>query len=295
MALALNSHVKILFLISLAVAIFAGHMAKAGSSRQMDCTGQVFSQSHLLPMTLPETNEITEKTGIRFFALTKETYDADIKETFKPQLNFQQRDAFAITLAQALKSFPVSFLRNSSNLCFVLVDNFPMAAAVTSNNVVITASDVGLSIIFHEIMHAVDFVHWAYNAESSWNALNQKWSCTYDKNALKKPINPLLENSDSCFASPYGHTDWMEDRAEIFAAMVMDYPSLMKKVTRNPALNEKFESVKEFLMRISGDVDDIFWIYRSSFLKREYYYSCGGKQSCAFDLSAYQSHSDWNQ
>lgn len=251
------------------------------------CSGTFIPTTALRPINIAETNEITRVTGIRIMELIAPAKSPMWAETFAPAQDQQQKIAFAKKMSAFIKTFPVGFLRKNADMCLVLINKFQSYGAITFGNVALLPTDVPLSTIAHEMMHAIDSLQIALSNPSSWNELNASGKCEYKKNENMSVASFGLIDINECFVSTYGQSEAGEDRAELFAAMVQDYYNLIELIPADSALQKKLDSVKAFLKSQSPDIDDEYWKNRSSHNDDNLYNSCGASNmrdsGCRFD------------
>jgi hypothetical protein len=230
---------------------------------QRDCTARFIPQDHFQIYQSAETKEITDNTGIRFMELTEKTVFEVQGITFLPALTSEKK-TFSKRISQFLKIFPVSLLQKNSDVCFVFVKNFKEAAAINILNIIVIATDdqIWNRTIAHEFLHAIDRLHGPESNLKDWITINKNAGCEY-KDVSSRVLKPGFPDVNTCWVSPYAQTDIMEDRAELFSAMVEDYPLLLKKIKDKPVMDSKISALKNYLKILSPEMDEDYWLNHS--------------------------------
>ncbi|MBY0456729.1 MAG: hypothetical protein K2V38_05295 [Gemmataceae bacterium] len=117
-------------------------------------------------------------------------------------------------------------------------------------------------VIHHEFFHVVDWKDDGLVYEDDrWAALNPKdfKYGTGGKNAQDKPDTSVLTDKYPGFLNHYSTTGVEEDKAEVFANMIMEVEYLAKRMKTDKVLVAKVERMKELLAKFCPDVDEKWW------------------------------------
>ncbi len=118
-------------------------------------------------------------------------------------------------------------------------------------------------VIHHEFFHMIDFRDdGVIDDDQGWKALNPP-SFTYGKGGkfyqsqlgLGVPDNSLIG-----FLNRYSTTGVDEDKAEVFANMMVNYSVVDHRAKSDPIIKAKMEYLKKLLWQFSPTFDDSFWL-----------------------------------
>lgn len=259
----------------------------ASPQYRRDCTATFIPQEGLETALVPEALRLTELTGLRVLELTTRVVVPGMNFPVGPSSNAAAKFEQARKLAAFLQTFPLGFLQNNPDLCFVLTDRMSPYGAIAVNNVMLIPIGAPLDTIAHEMSHAIDYLHLTQPKLNEWMEINSNSNCGYQHIENPSITNLDLRDINPCFPSQYAQRNRTEDRAEVFAAMVQDYNNLLRKTPENSALTLKIRSLKQFYNTIDPEMNDSFWVNRPSFNQAGLYNSCGSSieqdPSCIFD------------
>jgi hypothetical protein len=228
-----------------------------------DCGAKFIPADALKPLTFVEAQQITDVTGIRLFELTTRVHNDTDKVNFDPFPNTYDKNKFSISLFDLLKSLPVDFLKQNSEICFVLVNKFPEISSGIFWNVILIPTDVKPRDIAHRFMMAVDNLHTGEGTLYAWADINTNHKCIPERPENAPVFKPGFPDLDKCYVSRFADTATRDDRAELFAAMMANYPLLVKKTPAKSALEEKIKSLKKYLKDLSPQMNESFWYNHS--------------------------------
>ena len=116
--------------------------------------------------------------------------------------------------------------------------------------------------LHHEFFHIIDWKDDGHVYEDdSWSALNAtgfKYGA-HGINAQDDSSMSLLADNLPGFLTKYSTTGVEEDKAELFANMMVDYPMVAARAKKDPILNAKFLRMKELLKSFCPSMDNAFW------------------------------------
>jgi hypothetical protein len=114
--------------------------------------------------------------------------------------------------------------------------------------------------IHHEFFHALDRRDDS-NVDGRWCMLNPL-SFRYANAREGSPVPTEYEGTNSVpgFVSKYATTSIREDKAEVFATMMVEPTRLQRLCQADPVVRAKVQRMKEMLAELSPDVDQEFWI-----------------------------------
>ncbi len=119
----------------------------------------------------------------------------------------------------------------------------------------------GRRAFHHELFHCIDYIDdfWKY-LDPDWHRLNASdfsYSSTKYKNKQLTVVHRLG------FMTNYSMTEVREDKAELYAYMIVHYDAVMAASEQDVILGKKIVRMKELLAHLSKDYDDNFWLQRS--------------------------------
>ena len=116
-------------------------------------------------------------------------------------------------------------------------------------------------VIHHELFHAIDYQLYFGLTDQDWPKLNDP-SFEYIGNI--RPIyiqgSPGYSDYKPGFASAYGMSHAHEDKAEVYARLIMSYSYMKSRVQKDLVLKRKVERIKELLLQFSPEFNDQFWL-----------------------------------
>lgn len=117
-------------------------------------------------------------------------------------------------------------------------------------------------VIHHEFFHIVDYVDdGKLYEDESWTKLNAadfRYG-TGGRNAQDNASTSVLTDLYPGFLNHYSTTGIEEDKAEIFANMIVAPQHVQSQAMRDPVLGRKVAAMKTLLLRFCADVNDEFW------------------------------------
>lgn len=117
-------------------------------------------------------------------------------------------------------------------------------------------------VIHHEFFHIVDLRDdGQLYADDDWRALNPpdfRYG-TGGRNAQELRSTSVLTDQYPGFLNHYSTTAVEEDKAEVFANLMVDPVYVRNRATEDPVLRAKVERMKQILARFSPELTDVFW------------------------------------
>ncbi|AMV31211.1 hypothetical protein VN12_03770 [Pirellula sp. SH-Sr6A] len=219
---------------------------------------------------------ITEKFGVPVvirdpgFPVRISTGVIDGKES-KPERAMQYASIFVPEFSR----YPVEFVRRTGLKRIVLCEALSFSGQLRTalpdfenqtlyldiargaNNTVYART-----VIHHEFFHLVDYADDGnVYRDEEWASLNPS-SFRYGdggKNAQSNRNTSVLTNRYPGFLNHYSTTGVEEDKAEIFANLIIRPAYLETAVQTDPLLASKVTRMKRLLSRFSKDLDESFW------------------------------------
>lgn len=170
---------------------------------------------------------------------------------------------------RALNRLPESFISRSGlkYVTFVTalqLNNAP-AAGVASGDTIYLAADCGAHTVYHELYHIFD----PPGKNKQWLKLNARdfvytGSVFYQERLSKFKRRKMSANLEDGrfkddFVSRYAMSDEREDRAETFAAMIVEGEKFLRRTEKSPVLRKKMEYIIDATDRRSL-LGKEFWI-----------------------------------
>jgi len=113
-------------------------------------------------------------------------------------------------------------------------------------------------LVHHEIFHMIDY----YDDLARWS--DPDW-CKLNEKAFKYGKRSPCERSKiSGLITDYAMSNVYEDKAEVYAHMIIDYRGTESRAEKDPILKSKVLRMKELLKRFSNLYDDNFWSDRKA-------------------------------
>jgi hypothetical protein len=109
--------------------------------------------------------------------------------------------------------------------------------------------------IHHEFFHFVDFLPDYSTKDEAWCGLNDK-EFRYDS---KLWAESLRDSKQKGFISEYARASEAEDKAELFACLMMDQKRARVKARDDAILAKKAERLKEIVREFCPKMDDEHW------------------------------------
>jgi hypothetical protein len=125
-------------------------------------------------------------------------------------------------------------------------------------------------VIHHDFFHIVDEVNGKLYRDERWSALNPA-DFKYGNggtNAQNRADTAVLTDKYPGFLNHYSTTGVEEDKAEVFANLIVDGPYVAGRIETDRVLKSKVERLKEELVAFCPEVNEKFWD-RVAKMKRE--------------------------
>jgi hypothetical protein len=117
-------------------------------------------------------------------------------------------------------------------------------------------------VIHHEYFHIIDYNDdWSVNEDRRWASLNParfKYAGG-GSGAQESPQTSVLTNRFPGFLNHYSTTAVEEDKAEVFANLVVGHATVDDRAKTDPVLSAKVSLMKDVLSAFCPDIDDAFW------------------------------------
>jgi hypothetical protein len=118
------------------------------------------------------------------------------------------------------------------------------------------------SVIHHEFFHIIDYRDdGELYADRRWAELNPT-SFAYStggKNAQGDSSASLMSNDRPGYLNTYSMTGVEEDKADVFANMIVNGKLLTERAAADPVLHTKMQLMKELLSKFCAEIDEHFW------------------------------------
>src|SRR5262249_1253771 len=107
--------------------------------------------------------------------------------------------------------------------------------------------------------------------DERWASLNPRGFRygTGGENAQNMPQSSWLSDDYPGFLNHYSTTAIEEDKAEVFANLMVESEYMESRAKRDPVIRAKVRRMKEFMIGFCPETDDQFWGRASSF-KRQF-------------------------
>lgn len=178
-------------------------------------------------------------------------------------------------LSKEMKRYPVSLIRRSNLLRIVLCEELKFDGqrrnAIPDFEHDVLYLDVKRGdhntlyqrkVIHHEFFHMIDFKDDGsiYN-DKAWAALNPTTFQygTGGRNAQDDASTSVLTNRFPGFLNHYSTTGIEEDKAEVFANMMLEPKHVNTRASNDPVIKAKQDAMKSLLHKFCADVDEEFW------------------------------------
>jgi hypothetical protein len=118
------------------------------------------------------------------------------------------------------------------------------------------------SVIHHEFFHIIDYRDdGELYADQSWAELNLPSFAygTGGKNAQGDSSASLMSNDRPGFLNSYSMAGVEEDKAEVFANMIVHGKLLAERAAADPVLHAKMQFMKELLAKFCTEINEEFW------------------------------------
>jgi hypothetical protein len=115
--------------------------------------------------------------------------------------------------------------------------------------------------IHHEFFHIVDYMNWTLTGDSDWERLNPS-GFSYrggGRFARDHPQAYTFSDTRPGFVNVYATTAAEEDKAELFAFLMVRYNLVKGRAARDKVLRAKVEYLKKLVAGLSKEMGDEFW------------------------------------
>jgi len=176
-------------------------------------------------------------------------------------------EAFCPMLAREVKKYPDEFFRRTDFGRIILCQNIrfgrPMAGKVLAFAmyhpefvmVIDVTEKQKFATIHHEFFHFVDFLPDYETKDAQWTALNAK-GFRYDPALWAEA---LLDSKVKGFISEYSRASEAEDKAELFACLMMDQKRARVRSRDDEILARKLARLKEIVRDFCPKMDGEHW------------------------------------
>jgi hypothetical protein len=116
-------------------------------------------------------------------------------------------------------------------------------------------------VIHHEFFHIIDYKNGTLYKDERWARLAPKGFKygTGGKNAQDDPFGSLLKNDLPGVLTKYSMSGVEEDKAEVFANMVVSYGLVEERMKKDAVIKAKAEHMTDFLKTFVPKMDSSFW------------------------------------
>jgi hypothetical protein len=186
-------------------------------------------------------------------------------------------EAYAPILARELRKYPVPLLRRSGIreilLCRRLeADGAPAGGLSTPQEIAkrlyLNVEDPKRNderlrrVLHHEVFHFIDVaIGKEICAYAEWESLNAE-GFGYGaggRGALEDPDLRLPHRELPGFLNRYAMAGPEEDRAEVFAAMMVCFPAMEARAERDPILRAKMARIERIVRALCPEIDEDYW------------------------------------
>jgi hypothetical protein len=117
-------------------------------------------------------------------------------------------------------------------------------------------------VIHHEFFHIIDYKDdGSVYADKAWAALNAPTFQygTGGRNAQDNAATSLLTDRYPGFLNHYSTTGVEEDKAEVFANLIVEPKHVATRAAKDPIIKSKSLAMKALVQKFCPEVDDKFW------------------------------------
>ncbi len=117
-------------------------------------------------------------------------------------------------------------------------------------------------VLHHEFYHILDLIDdGELYVDKAWQALNvaEFRYGSGGRNAQDNANTSVLSDRFPGFLNHYSTTGVEEDKAELFANMLVDYQYVNRLAMRDPIMHKKVVAMKALLAKVCWELDDAFW------------------------------------
>lgn len=238
------------------------------AERTIDRLLRVYQANHLPATTYIPLKDLGEKYGLEIVS-DASSNDADIKYDRPTET---QVKSYAQLLANELSIYTPQFIRDSNVERLVLCANL-----FSRKHSVSGLAEMGLFKIdtlfldlshtrqhyefsrrtfHHELFHAIDF------SDTFEGYIDTEWRKLTDTDYVylaNEDNFTSTESSKPGFITVYSTRSALEDKAELYSYMVMEYEMVLKRCQTDQVLARKVAHMKELLRQFSPHYDELFW------------------------------------
>lgn len=222
------------------------------------------------------------KSYLRTLADIKEKYDIDVvigEDRLEMEIGYVApkptiaRDYIEFFLAKELSIYPKDIIKKSKVARIVLCDKIascgrhyhgladmkvlilPFKRNTIYLNVRSKRNSYDRATVHHELFHAIDFHDdWSRYTDFEWPKLNES-GFEYAR-YLGGGNAPYDGNG---FVSTYSKCAVHEDKAELYAHLIVNHSGVEARTRKDPILKAKTERIKQLLSKFSSAYNDDFW------------------------------------
>jgi hypothetical protein len=117
-------------------------------------------------------------------------------------------------------------------------------------------------VLHHEFFHILDYRDdGSVYEDPSWSELNPPEFAygSGGRNAQGRADTSVLNDQHPGFLNHYSTTGVEEDKAEIFANLIVEPLKMKERVEADAVLRRKVDRLKELVMRFCPEIDEGFW------------------------------------
>ena len=114
-------------------------------------------------------------------------------------------------------------------------------------------------VIHHEFFHIVDYCDdGRVSRDDAWEALNPNYFAYGGGGSQFKEMRPFLQSAPG-FVSEYAKAAVEEDKAEVFAGLIVGHDWIKRRADEDAVLQSKVHMMRELLLGFSESMDEDFW------------------------------------
>lgn len=228
------------------------------------------SSGPLVPKTTdPRLCGVAERLGIEIIT----DFDCHEPEWSFQKLTDREKEVFGKLLADEFAIYSPGIIRAAGVdrvfMCTHLSSPRESAAGFTDmsmfamNSLILQLSQTSLytsRTIHHELFHAIDYSDDLMRfVDTGWKKLAEK-GFLYDR---EMNFPPDRGGNQACympgFITSYSRTAVHEDKAELYASMILDHGYIQMRAEQEPILAAKVRRMKKLLKDFHPDYNDNFW------------------------------------
>lgn len=225
------------------------------------------------PISSPKGSPAVER--LRNFALSYKIELVYKGEDLKDSVTFRQASKKNLNKACAvlideLRLYPTEVIERAKLRRIVLCEGLRLKDKLIGGLCLAKNGTIYISIeepdkhtrltFHHELFHSIDYIDDAYGwHDPNWVALNHDGFKYYEAKD-KKHTNSANRPG---FVSDYAMREAREDKAEIYANLILHYNSLMDRAKTDEILQKKCKFIMDLLKQFSPQFNELFWKNRS--------------------------------